>query len=274
MSLDLDVVIDVDDYSVDMRTGLDTLQGASDTTRLIVESILTDKVPKKLAYNKKLRALLKNSFRGSYGQNFSLLINDGELLNKFNDIGQDVFFELISRFIAESLDLETLKLSKKAQVIYDGFGDNAFKLIEQLRKSSLNNLHQVSKHFGHTVKIRSVIGNNRTTLACLNQKTGLSLINKVSNECFDIEAMITRLNIYTGNGRLVVRGESGTVAFGFSSHTKYKELKVGIKKIFSENLGVNNITTKDNKYITLTVSPVRSTKGDLIKYLIKGFNNE
>ncbi|WP_417422342.1 hypothetical protein [Halomonas sp.] len=47
MSIDLDVVIKTSDYSVDMKSGLETLQGASETTRCIADTILTNRIKKK-----------------------------------------------------------------------------------------------------------------------------------------------------------------------------------------------------------------------------------
>ncbi|EMK5461591.1 hypothetical protein V9G51_000523 [Vibrio cholerae] len=119
-----------------MKSGLDTLQGISEATRYIAETLLTDNVPKKLTHTKKVRTRLKKSFKGSYGQVFGLDIEDDLLKRKFKDIGAEVFAELMGYFVSEALYQEPLKLSPKAEKIVTDLGEKEEALINQLRKSS------------------------------------------------------------------------------------------------------------------------------------------
>ncbi len=47
MEVNFDLVIGSEDYTVDMQAGLETMHGVSDSTRLISEAILTNKVSTK-----------------------------------------------------------------------------------------------------------------------------------------------------------------------------------------------------------------------------------
>ena len=65
MSINFDIEIDSPEYAVDMKSGLDTLQGVSDATRTIAESVLTDRVVRRQSYKSKVRTKLKRTFKGS-----------------------------------------------------------------------------------------------------------------------------------------------------------------------------------------------------------------
>ncbi|WP_279491376.1 hypothetical protein [Aeromonas veronii] len=118
MSITFDVVIDSDDYSVDMTSGLETLQGASEVTRQIAETLLTEHVPQHLTSASRVRTKLRRTFSGSYGQIYSLELDDDELSARYRRIGKKTFLELMSYFINEALYLETPILSKKDNFIY------------------------------------------------------------------------------------------------------------------------------------------------------------
>ncbi|WP_219927537.1 hypothetical protein, partial [Aeromonas sp. HMWF017] len=107
MTLNFDVLIDSDDYSVDMTSGLETLQGASEVTRQIAETLLTEHVPQHLTSASRVRTKLKRTFNGSYGQIYSLEINDEILGERYKRIGKKTFLELMSYFINEALYLES-----------------------------------------------------------------------------------------------------------------------------------------------------------------------
>lgn len=72
MTLNLDLVIETEEDSIDMKAGLESMQGVSDAVRCIAESVLTEKVPKRHTSKSKVRTSLKKSFKGSYGHIFSL----------------------------------------------------------------------------------------------------------------------------------------------------------------------------------------------------------
>ena len=271
MSINLDVIIDTPDNSVDMKSGLNTLQGVSDATRCIAETVLTEKTPKRLSHKGKVRTTLKKNFKGSYGHIFSLDIYDEKLKKRFRSIGKSVFAELIAYFISESMYEDSNMPSIKAQKIIGDLGDTSEELIDQLRVSALENIHEISEKFNHDVKIR--FRKNRheqTVIGKFNRTTAKVLQAEESDQKIDITACITRLNIYTGNGRLLVKGARDTVAFGFG--IGYREVRFEAKKLFSKNLDHNNgIPRKKWEYLKISVAPVKLRNGKIVKYIVKGF---
>ncbi|WP_155676502.1 hypothetical protein [Aliivibrio fischeri] len=268
--MDFDLVIGTPENTVDMKSGLDTLQGASETTRIISEAVLTNNVPKRLSHANSIRTQLKQNFKGSYGQVFSIEIEDLQLRNKFEEIGPTVFSELYSYFISESLYLNTPELSLKASIIVEKMGDNAEELIDRLRSSALKKVHTVSEQFNHNVQIRyRKSEDEKIALATLNRETRVPLFHTEKKAPVSIKASITRLNINTGNGRLCVKGENETIPFSFGF--KYKEVNIDAKKVFSANLDKNNGFDNDGwKYLSLLAEPIKLRNGKVIKYLIKG----
>jgi hypothetical protein len=274
MSIDFDVVIDSPEHSIDMKSGLDTLQGVSDATRYIAETVLTGQVVKRQSHKSKIRTTLKQSFKGSYGHVYSLDIYDEELKKEFRKIGSSTFAEIMTYFISESLYLETRELSSKAQDVIDKLDEKAEGLIKQLRVSSLENIHEISTKFDHDVKLRYRKNrSDQTTLATFNKSTVLALQAKESTDTFDVTASITRLNIKTGNGRLLLKDTAETVAFGFG--TEYKAVKLGAKKKFSENLNHNNgLNSEEWIYLKISVRPIKLKDGKIVKYIVKRFHND
>lgn len=274
MTINLDVVIDTPEPSVDMKTGLDSLQGISDATRCIAEAILTERVPEKQHYKGKVRTTLKQSFTGSYGHVFSLDIHDEKLLLKFNEIGAPVFAEVIGYYLSEALYSDTKMLSIAASSIIERLEKISEELESQLRKSSLNKIHQVSLKFNHDLKLRyRSTWENQTIIATFDNFTAQVLLAKPTDEVFQIEANITRLNINTGNGRLLVQGENETVAFGFGS--AYQAVNLKAKKLFSKNLDFNNgLEDKDREFLRISVTPIRLHDKTVVKYLVRSIHSD
>lgn len=270
MNINFDVVIESDDYSVSMTEGLETLQGASALTRHIAETLLTERVPERLASKSNVRTKLKKSFRGSFGQMFSLEVYDEHLMKKFRKIGKSTFIELMGYFICEALYREHEQLSDKANSIIDKMGGLEEELVEKLRKSSLENFHSVSAHMGKEVKLRfRKNANENDTITKVDSASYQTLKPKIDKKKVDIIAGISRLNIHTGNGRLLIKGSAETVAFGFPS--SYKEVKHEAKKKFSKNLDFNNgIHVDEWNYLTLRAHTLKLNNGRTIKYLIEG----
>ncbi|WP_345868337.1 hypothetical protein [Shewanella algae] len=115
MGIEFDVVMDSKDYSIEMNAGLETLLGASETTRRIVETVLTERVPEKLTNSNKVQSRLKKTFQGSFGQRFSLEIEDEKVKRKMRSIGKEVIIELIQHFVNEGLYRQPITLSAKAK---------------------------------------------------------------------------------------------------------------------------------------------------------------
>ena len=270
MLINFDVVVESDDYSVDMHSGLETFRGASEVTKHIAESLLTEHVHQKLNPTSKVRTKLKKSFKGSFGQTFALEFDDPDLNKRFRAIGKGTFTELMSYFINMGLYKNSPKLSAKAEKVLDNLGEVENTLILQLRKSSLMHLHAVSIHHGKSVKFNyRQNSTDKIKLADINRESSYTLQPKTDSTVRVIIASITRFNINTGNGRLLIMGENETVAFGFP--TKYKEVRQASKKKFSTNLDQNNGRPND-EWKTLTLEAYTLTLKDktIIKYFIKG----
>lgn len=274
MAINFDVVIGTPDYEVDMKAGLDTLQGISDATRTIAETLLTGRVPQRKTYKSDVRTTLKKSFRGSYGQIFSLDITDYELQKEYRKIGNSAFSELMSFFMKEALDLETDKLSDKAERLVDNLGDNAERLVRQLRTSIMKNAHEASKKFGYDVKVSfRKSAAEKVLIAKFDRTTAHALEAERSPHRITVFASVRRFNTNTGNGRLQLRGEEETVAFGFA--TAYKDVTFETKKKFSENLDNNNGINVDHwDYLEMEVYPIRLFDDRVIKYIVAGFHDD
>jgi len=267
----MDVVIETPQHDVDMKAGLDTLQGSSDAVRCISESILTKQVPERLTHKSRVRTLLKQSFKGSYGHAFQLEILDGELQSIFNRIGQSVFSELIAFYLNEAMNVESRVLSPRAQKIVEGLGEISEALTNQLRKSSVKNIHEVPIKFNHDVKIRFRRNrDNQTVLALFNQETAKFFKAVEGKQKSELSAIITRLNIHTGNGRLQEEGADHTLPFSFSMG--YKAISLKAKKVFSANLDFNNgLESQQWQYLRLVVRPINLLDGPVVKYIIEGY---
>ena len=208
MSINFDIVIATEDNSVDMKAGLSSMQGVSDAVRCIAESVLTEKVPERQTSKSSVRTSLKQSFKGSYGQIFSLEIYDEELERRLKKIGKATFIELVSHFISESLYRESNQLTDKAQKILNGLGDTADQIVTQLRVSALENIHKVSTKFNHDIRIRHRISRgHQNVIASFDRDSAKVLQAKQSDKQIEKAVVITRLNIHTGNGRLQIKGQ-------------------------------------------------------------------
>lgn len=270
MIINFDVVIESDNYSVEMSSGLKTLQEAEEITKQIAESLLTERVPQKLKPTGSIRTRLKRSFKGSYGQTFSLEFDDLKLKKKFKLIGKDTFAELMSYFINEALYQDSPKLSDKAEQILNNLVQVEEKLILQLRKSSLKHLHAASINFKKDVKLRyRKNSTDKINVANITRKSAETLQPEIDNKTINIIASITRFNINTGNGRLSIFGSNETVAFGFTG--KYKDVEQTFKKKLSTNLDKNNGIPNDlRETLKLRAHTLILKDQSIIKYLIEG----
>jgi len=274
MSISLDVVIGTQEYEVDMKAGLDTLHGVSDATRCIAETLLTQKVPQRQTTKSSVRTIMKKTFSGSYGQMYTIDISDEKLRKEYRKIGNETFAELMAYFMSEALYLESSDLSDKAQKIVNKLEDTAELLIKQLRVSAMEDIHEISTKFGHPVTIH--YRKNRDehiAIAKFNNETVRSLQAKESVEQVEILASITRLNINTGNGRLLLKGADETIAFGFG--IGYKEVGIAAKKKFSENLNFNNgLDSSKWRFLRIIATTIKLRDEKIVKYIVKGYHND
>ena len=154
MELELDLVIDTPNFSVDMKSGLTTMQGVSDAVRLIAETVATDEVPSKNTSRSSVRTRLKKNFSGSYGQMFSVEAFEDEAIKRLSSVGKDDLAEIIEYYFSEAFYQNYPPLSSKAKSIINSLGDQSTVLIKALRKKTLiDNIHNVPNNFGYDVKI-------------------------------------------------------------------------------------------------------------------------
>ena len=268
MALNLDVIIETPDYSVDMKSGLDSFQGMSDSVRCIGEAVLGEKLIERKTPKGRVRTILKGSFKGSYGLNFTMEIHDEELLKKFRKIGRDTFSELISYYLNDSMYKDVILLSEKAQKIITGLGDVSDQLSNHLRNSMLKDIHDVPIKFDHDIRLRYRKNRDEHKVLARFDKVSAQVVEAIpSQESVELVAVITRLNTRTGNGRLQLTDEEETIAFGFYG---YKEVDPKIKKILSENLDKNNTLPQEHwDYLKISAYPLQLPDLKIIKYFIK-----
>ncbi len=265
MPINFDIVIESPDYEVDMKAGLETLQGVSDATRTIGETLLLGKVPERISSKSSVRTTLKKTFKGSYGQSFRLDVLDEESKKELRKIGQATFVELMSYFMKEALYIETPDPSEKAQAVLNRLGDTSEELIKQLRKPAMENIHEISVKFDYDVSVRYRKSlEDRIPLAKFTKESVHAVLATRRDEKLDLIASIRRFNTNTGNGRLQLKGEDETVAFGF--RINYRDIDFAMKKKFTANLDSNNgIDNEHWKYLTLVANPIRRQDGVIVK---------
>lgn len=269
MTINFDVVMDTPDYSVDMKAGLESLQGTSEVIRTIGQTVLTGKVPERRTFKNTVRTQLKASFSGSYGQIFSLELYDENLKKRMNKIGRAAFVELVTYYIHEATYQVGTELSDRALAVVKELGPDSDKLTKQLRVSAAKRMHEVPLKFDHDIKIRYRRNrDDQTILAILNRDSAFSLSAKIADRSVDLSVGITRLNTRTGNGRLQIEDTIDTIPFGFIG--TYRAINIHLKKHFSENLDLNHGVEPENwTYLNIAATPIQRPDGKVIKYLIK-----
>lgn len=269
--MEFDIVIDTPDHSVDMKSGLDTMQGASEVVRVVTETLLTGRVPSRKSHKSSVRTSLKKSFKGSYGHTFSLDIFDEEQAKKLKKMGSKTFIEVMTYLVEESLYIHERKLSISAQSVINDLGDNFDILLGKLRQSPLKSLHESSNRFNYSAKLRyRESATVQTIVKEVDRGTAAALNTKTNKKKLKIKACITRFNIHTGNGRLLIEGEEETIPFSIA--IPYREVKLETKKVFSNNLDTNNGVAPDARvYLDMRARTITAYGGYVVKYIITGF---
>ncbi|EHU2374531.1 DUF7946 domain-containing protein [Acinetobacter baumannii] len=269
MQIPLDLVIETPStvHQVDMKTGLDTMQGISDSIRTITETIVNKKIPEKKSARNKIRTNMKNTFSGSYGLVFSLDAYD-EAKELFNIIGKSVILELIEYYLAEALDTSSKPLSSEAEKIRESLGELSIELISVLRGNMLKDAHKATQNFGYTTKLRYRSNKNIRELQIFDENTYASLVPKENKHIQNLEVAITRFNRFTGNGRLQVKGVNETHAFGFLGYKTIENyLRRKVASNLLENTGINDI--QDMSFLGIECYTYERRDGKVIKYMIK-----
>lgn len=267
MKVSLDLVINSGDDEIDMDYALQTLLGASGVTSIITEAILRGKVKENRHQSNEIRTNLKHSFTGSFGQRFDVVISDRKVAARLSSMTRTVFAEVMSYYIYESLFLEGPALSDAAKKVVSGLDDIEDELTKAIR-NRLKNMHKISTMCNYSVDLNYRKPGEKQKIITLNKNTALNVTELIeTNHDHQIEAIVTRFNTFTGNGRLLVRGEEKTTSFGFLNGLKYVT-DAQTKKITS-NLDANNrLAEEDREYLLLKVRDLTISNGEVVKYLI------
>lgn len=267
MKVSLDLVINSGDDEIDMDYALQTLLGASGVTSIITEAILRGKVKENRHQSNEIRTNLKHSFTGSFGQRFDVVISDRKVAARLSSMTRTVFAEVMSYYIYESLFLEGPVLSDAAKKVVSGLDDIEDELTKAIR-NRLKNMHKISTMCNYSVDLNYRKPGEKQKIITLNKNTALNITELIeTNHDHQIEAIVTRFNTFTGNGRLLVRGEEKTTSFGFLNGLKYVT-DAQTKKITS-NLDANNrLAEEEREYLLLKVRDLTVSNGEVVKYLI------
>lgn len=267
MKVSLDLVINSGDDEIDMDYALQTLLGASGVTSIITEAILRGKVKENRHQSNEIRTNLKHSFTGSFGQRFDVVISDRKVAARLSSMTRTVFAEVMSYYIYESLFLEGPALSDAAKKVVSGLDDIEDELTKAIR-NRLKNMHKISAMCNYSVDLNYRKPGEKQKIITLNKNTALNITELIeTNHDHQIEAIVTRFNTFTGNGRLLVRGEEKTTSFGFLNGLKYVT-DAQTKKITS-NLDANNrLAEEEREYLLLKVRDLTISNGEVVKYLI------
>lgn len=244
------------------------MQGISDAVRTITETIVSKEVPERKTPKNKIRTSMKNTIFGSYGLVFSLDAY-GDVKESFQLIGKSVIVELIEYYLAEALDSDSRKLSNKAEKLKDELGNSSIELISVLRGQMLKDAHKVTQHFGYSTNLRYRRTKDKIeTLQKFDENTYASLVPKENKKIQTLEVAITRFNRFTGNGRLQVKDNEDTQAFGFLG---YKTVENYLRKKVASNLS-NNTGLGDNQemeFLKIECYSYERRDGKVMKYMIK-----
>lgn len=268
VEIPLDLVIETPPsvHQVDMKAGLDTMQGISDAIRTIAETVVKKKIPEKKSSRNKIRTNMKDTFAGSYGLIFSLEAYD-DAKELFNIIGKPVIVELIEYYLAEALDTNSKQLTQNAENIKESLGDLSVELISVLRGKMLKDAHKITQNFGYSTKLR-YRGKKIRELQTFDENTYASLVPKENKHIQTVEVAITRFNRFTGNGRLQVRDNEDTQAFGFLGYqTVENHLRKKVASNLLENTGLSD--NQDMSYLKFECYTYERRDGKVLKYMIK-----
>jgi len=272
MKVSFDVVMKSGQKDVDMDFAIDTLSGTAQVTCLIAEGILNQKVIKRRTSANEVRAVLKHSFKSSYGQNFDIILHNEEHIKVMGRITRTVFSEVMRYFISEALYIESQQVSPKAEEVIATLSEIEDDLIERIR-NPLQEMHQITLQSGYNVELNYKRPSNEFKIITLTQDTARNITQSViEKETVDIVAAITRYNSRTGNGRLLLPGEDKTVAFGF--YEKMINVSAVQKRRVSANLHHNTALEQENyAHLSMKVRRVNVYSGETIKYLIMKVND-
>lgn len=265
--VDFELKIESGKTLVDMEYGLETMSGFSGAIAITADCILSNEVPSQMNYSANVRAKLMSACLGSYIQDFKLVVSDPVKTAKLAQIGNSVLSELITYFICETMYVEPPALTKKAERLLSKLEKIESKIIDRIHER-VKDMHKISRSSKYPVILKRKTQLRTFKLLEINEATSSNLFNLTTDQHpEEINAIITRFNSFTGNGRLLADGFATTIPFSFSG--PYRKVKSSIKRMMSENLHNNNaIEDEDIVRLRITAKARRNTSGDVVKYLI------
>ena len=270
MEIMLDARIDCGDEQVDMNYALETLAGTADTACLLAEAILSGNIITRRTHANEIRANLKHSFKGSYGQKFSLKIENPDHIKKLKKIGQETLIEVMSYYINESKISKDIKLSKSAESIIKEMEKNEDRLIKRLQ-SPLTKMHKITLTSGYSVALNfRKRGEEPTEIALLTEESGQIITAKdTASKPEPLSVIITRFNSRTGNGRLVINSPDSNQTIPFNFKDPLNSIQESVKKKITENLHKNNGTTiEEAEFMRIEAYATKDVNGKTIKFYI------
>lgn len=98
-------------------------------------------------------------------------------------------------------------MSDAAKKVVSGLDDIEDELTKAIR-NRLKNMHKISTMCNYSVDLNYRKPGEKQKIITLNKNTALNITELIeTNHDHQIEAIVTRFNTFTGNGRLLVRGE-------------------------------------------------------------------
>lgn len=157
-------------------------------------------------------------------------------------------------------------MSDAAKKVVSGLDDIEDELTKAIR-NRLKNMHKISTMCNYSVDLNYRKPGEKQKIITLNKNTALNITELIeTNHDHQIEAIVTRFNTFTGNGRLLVRGEEKRLLW-FLNGLKYVT-DAQTKKITS-NLDANNrLAEEEREYLLLKVRDLTISNGEVVKYLI------
>ncbi|EKN3724278.1 TPA: hypothetical protein ACPZRY_001753 [Yersinia enterocolitica] len=252
---------------VDMNYALDTMKGFSSTISAVSEGALSNEFKSKSSVADDIRTELLEGFLGSYVQKFRLKINDPLKEKRLKSMSNSVLAELITYYVNEVLHTKQPELSKKTDKHIKRLEPIENKIIDRI-SSWVEDMHILSVRKNYTVKLYRLTDLKKYSLFEVNKTTyGNAFELTEDTNATEIEVVISRFNIFTGNGRLLIDGENSTIPFGFSG--AYSKVKGSYKKKISRNLSANTAVPDERRvHITLKVKPKRNKSNEVVKFVI------
>jgi hypothetical protein len=272
LDLKMDVIVTDGDRPfnlLEMNAGSKTFLGTSDATVLIANAIVNSEVPKKINKAEGIRTIFKNNFDGSFGQNFILSLTGDEQIQRYNELGDRAFSEVMRYYISKCLRLDFVPTTESAMNKIRELRGIEMDLVRRLREPLLN-MHKAVESQGYRVELSTKRNDRRIKVATIDSVTLQNLNRRYeSPQKTYISAIITRFNALTGTGRLLMDRDSGSISFRHAVRWDY--ITQEQKSKFSRNLDDNNRRGGDYfSPIRMEVTEITDNTGDLVQYLIHG----